>query len=115
MLILSLEKTFYCLGNFNIDLFNIYVSDEIRRYASMLLGCNCWCLIHVPTRVTETSKILITNNKPRTVTAGELISDLSDHYGVLYLTAYRTHFFPKFWLKKSPCVLHGVCKVRDLS
>ena len=23
-------------------------------------------------------------------------------------------FFPKFWLKKSPCVLHDVGKVRDL-
>ena len=31
---------------------------------------------------------------------------------VPHLTAYRTHFFPKFWLKKLPCVLHGVGKVR---
>ena len=85
MLILSLEKPFYCLGDSNINLLNIYARDEIRRYTNMLLGCNCRCLIDVPTRVTETSKTLIdhviTNDKQRAVTTGVLISDLSDHYG----------------------------------
>ena len=51
------------------------------------------CLIDVPTRVTETSKIVIdhvmTNDKQRTVTAGVLISNFSD-YGVLYVGKYRT-------------------------
>ena len=42
-----------------VELFLIYARDEIRRYANMLLGCNCRCLIDVPTRVTETSKTLI--------------------------------------------------------
>ena len=86
-LILSLEKPFYCLGDFNINLLNIYARDEIRRYANMLLSCNCRCLIDVPIRVTKTSKTLIdhviTSDKQKTVTAGVLISDLSDHYGVI--------------------------------
>ena len=89
MLILSLEKPFYCLEDFNISLFNIYAQDEIRWYANILLSCKCRCLIDVPTRVTKTSKTLIdhiiTNDKQRTVTAGGLILDLSDHYEVLYL------------------------------
>ena len=92
MLILSLEKPFYCLGDFNINLLNIYARDEIRRYANMLLGCNCRCLIDVPTRVTETSKTLIdhviTNDKQRAVTTGVLISDLSDHYGVFAIISH---------------------------
>ena len=53
----------------------------------MILSCNCWCLIDLPTRRTETSKTLIdhviTNDKQRAVTTGVLISDLSDHYGIL--------------------------------
>ena len=90
MLILSLEKPFYCLEDFNISLLNIYARDEnslVCKY--ILLSCNCRCLIDVPTRVTKTSKTLIdhiiTNDKQRTVTAGRLILDLSDHYEVLYL------------------------------
>ena len=58
----------------------------------MLLGCNCRCLIDVPTRVTETSKTLIdyviTNDKQRAVTTGVLISDLSDHYGVFAILSH---------------------------
>ena len=92
MLILSLEKPFYCLGDFNINLLNIYARDEICRYANMLFGCNCRCLIDVPTRVTETSKTLIdhviTNDKRRAVTTGVLISDLSDHYGVFAIISH---------------------------
>ena len=92
MLILSLEKPFYCLGEFNINLLNIYARDEIRRYANMLLGCNCRCLIDVPTRVTETSKTLIdhviTNDKQRAVTTGVLISDLSDYYEVFAIISH---------------------------
>ena len=59
----------------------------------MLLGCNCRCLIDVPTRVTETSKTLvdhvITNDKQRAITTGVLISDLSDHYGVFAIISYN--------------------------
>ena len=33
MLILFLEKPFYCLEDFNINLSNIYARNEIRRYA----------------------------------------------------------------------------------
>ena len=56
MLILSLEKPFYCLGDFNINLLNIYARDKIRRYTNMPLSCNCRCLIDVPIKVTEISK-----------------------------------------------------------
>ena len=93
VLVLSLEKLFYCLGDFNINLLKIYSPDEIRSYTNMLLSCNCWCLIDVPTRVTETSKALndhlITNDKQRTVAAGVLISDLSNHYGVFAIISYN--------------------------
>ena len=89
ILILSLEKPFYCVGDFNINLLKIYAPDEIRRYTNMLLSCNCRCLIDV----TETSKTLIdhiiTNDKQRTVTVGVLISDLSDHYAVFAIISYN--------------------------
>ena len=38
MLILSLEKPIYCLGDFNINLLTIYARNEICRYANMLLS-----------------------------------------------------------------------------
>ena len=89
LLILSREKPFYCVGDFNINLLNIYAQDEIRRYTNMLLSWNCRCFIDV----TETSKTLvdhiITNDRQRTVTAGVLISDLRDHYGVFAIILYN--------------------------
>ena len=85
-LLLSLKKPFYCVGDLNVNLLNICRNNEIRRYANMLLSCNCKCLINVATRITENSKSLLdhmyTNDKKSAITAGVLISDLSDHYRI---------------------------------
>ena len=44
------ERQFYCIGDININLLKISKNDAIRRYASMLISCNCRCLMDVPTR-----------------------------------------------------------------
>ena len=44
------ERSFYCIGDINVNLLKIRKNDAIRRYASMLISCNCRCLIGVLTR-----------------------------------------------------------------
>ena len=81
------KRPFYCLGDININLLKISKNDAIRRYASMLISCNCRCLIDVPTRFCASTSTLIdhiyTNDKMNPTASGVLTtSDLSDHYGI---------------------------------
>ena len=81
------KRPIYCLGDIKINLLKISKNDTIRRYASMLISCNCRCLIDVPTRFcTSTSTLddhIYTNDKMNPTASGVLTtSDLSDHYGL---------------------------------
>ena len=81
------KRPFYCLGDININLLKISKNDAIRRYAGMLISCNCRCLIDVPTRSCASTSTLIdhiyTNDKMNPTASGVLTnSDLSDHYGI---------------------------------
>ena len=53
------KRPFYCIGDININLLKISKNDAIRRYASMLISCNCRCLIDVPTRFCISTSTLI--------------------------------------------------------
>ena len=58
----SLNKTkgqFYCLGDFNVNLLNVFNKNAVCRYTNMLLSCNSRCLIDVPTPVTSISSTLL--------------------------------------------------------
>ena len=61
------KSPFYSIGNNNINLLKISKNDAICRYASMLISCNCQCLIDVSTRVCASSGTLVdhvyTNDK----------------------------------------------------
>ena len=81
------KRPFYCIGDININLLKISKNDAIRRYASMLISCNCRCLIDVPTRFCASTSTLIdhiyTNDKMNPTASAVLTSsDLSDHYGI---------------------------------
>ena len=54
------KKEFYCVRDFNIDLIKITNKEAVRRYANMLLSCNCQCLIDVPNEVTLARTRLLT-------------------------------------------------------
>ena len=61
--------------------------EAIRRYANMLLSCNCQCLIDVPTRVNSSSNTLIdhicTNSIENSLMSGVIFNiDISDHYSI---------------------------------
>ena len=81
------KRPFYCIGDININLLKISKNDAIRRYASMLISCNCRCLIDIPTRFCTSTSTLIdhiyTNDKMNPTASGILTTfDLSDRYGI---------------------------------
>ena len=89
------KRLFYCMGDININLLKISKNDAIRRYASMLISCNCQCLIDVPTRFCACTSTLIdhiyTNDKMNPTASGVLTtSDLSDHYGIFTIISEGT-------------------------
>ena len=74
-------------GEININLLKTSKNNAIRRYASMLISCNCRCLVDVPTRVRASSTTLIdyiiNNDKMNPTASGALTtSDWSDHFGI---------------------------------
>ena len=54
------KKKDYCVGDFNVDLMKTINKEAVRRYANMLLSCNCQCLIDVPTKLTLARTRLLT-------------------------------------------------------
>ena len=83
----------------------------IRRYASMLMSCNCRCLIDKPTRIGSSSSTLIdhiySNDKIEPVAAGVLTNaNPSDHYGIFTI-------IPQGLLKKKQ-ILENF-EIRDMS
>ena len=89
------KRPFYCIGDIHINLLKISKSDTIRRYASMLISCNCRCLIDVPTRFCASTSTLIdhiyTNDKMNPTASWVLTtSDLSDYYGIFTIISEGT-------------------------
>ena len=81
------KGTLYCIGYFNINLLKLSNKAVIHKYASMLISCNCRCLIDKPIRSGSSSSTLIdrihSNDKIESVAAGLLTNaNLSDHYGI---------------------------------
>ena len=77
------KRPFYCISDININLLKISKNDAIPRYASMLISCNCRCLIDVSTRFCTSTSTSIdhiyTNDKMNPTASGVLpTSDLSD-------------------------------------
>ena len=89
------KRPFYCISDININLLKISKNDVIRRYPSMLINCNCRCLIDVPTRFCASRSTLIdhiyTNDKMNpTASRVQTTSDLSDHYGIFTIISEDT-------------------------
>ena len=89
------KRPFYCIGDININLLKTSKNDAIRRYASMLINCNCRCLIDVPTRFCASTSTSIdhiyTNDKMNLTASGVLTtSGLSDHYGIFTIISEGT-------------------------
>ena len=69
--------------------------DAICRYASLLINCNCRCLIDVPTQFCASTSTLLHHiyaNDKMNPTASRLLttSDLSNHYGIFTIISEGT-------------------------
>ena len=68
------KGTLYYVGDCNKNLLKLSDKAVIRRYASMLMSCNCRCQIDKPTWIGPSSSTLIdhmySNDKIEPVAAG---------------------------------------------
>ena len=83
------NQNFYLLGDFNINSAPNATNSSADKLINMLLCNNCHRLITIPTRVTNTSHIIIDNiitNDPKLLLPGVIQTEVSDHYFVFSLT-----------------------------
>jgi len=55
---------FYAVGDFNIDLMQINVNQNFRKYVNDILSTSTKCAIDLPTRITDHSRKMIQNTLP---------------------------------------------------
>ena len=94
---LCAHNTAFCaVGDYNIDLMQINVNQNYRKYVNSILSTTTKCAIDLPTRITDHSKTLLDHiyeNDPKHskhfYKSGVLLCDLSDHVSI------RLHFYRK--------------------
>ena len=82
------KKQSTIMGDFNIDLLKYNSHEKTNDYVDNLFTQGFMPLITKPTRVTSTSATLIdhiyTNNISKASTSGIILTDVTDHFGILY-------------------------------
>ena len=83
------------MGDFNIDLLKFGSHCKTSEYLDNILS-HCFIpIISKPTRVTNTSAMLIdhiyTSNSYTSTNSGIIITDVADHYGTFYSVSDRKH------------------------
>ena len=77
------NTVFYTVGDYNIDLMQINVNQNFRKYVNDILSTSIKCAIDLPTRVTDHLRTLLdhvyVNDTKHLYTSGVLLCDLSDH------------------------------------
>ena len=77
------STAFYAVGDYNIDLMQINVNQNYRKYVNSILSTTTKCAIDLPTRITDHSKTLLdhiyVNDPKHSYKSGVLLCDLSDH------------------------------------
>jgi len=76
----------YLMGDFNVNLMRYHGMQPIADFCNSLISQNFTPLINRPTRVTTTTATLIDNifsNRIRSLTAGVVVTDVSDHFGTI--------------------------------
>ena len=80
----SKNKSFYVLGDFNINLMQTN-NNFVESYLNNILGLSCKCAIDLPSRITENSKTLFdhiyVNQNKHPYMSGVILSDINDHFG----------------------------------
>ena len=81
---------FYIVGDYNIDLMQINVNQNFRKYVNDILSTSTKCAIDLPTRVTDHSRTLLdhvyVNDPKHFYTSGVLLCDFRRPY--VYICLY---------------------------
>ena len=84
-------EVFIC-GDHNLNLLNYDTNNYVREFVDNMAGCSFLPVISIPTRVTETSHTTIDNifiTCPTNITAGAILSSLSDHFPIFIILKDR--------------------------
>ena len=96
----SNEKKIYFTGDLNLDLLKYYQSAHVAEYVDLLFSFGFYHTISKPTRITEHSATIIDHiatNYSTSVESVILVTDLSDHFPVIYFfTNTKCPAVPKF-------------------
>ena len=89
------NTAFYAVGDYNIDLMQININQNFRKYVNEILSSTTKCTIDLSTRFTDHSRTLLdhiyVNDPKHSYTCGLLLCDLSDRMCV----KIRLHFYEK--------------------
>ena len=81
------KKTFFIMGDFNINLPKQHTNNTIGSYYNLLNSYNCLCSVDTPTRVTAESASLLDHfywNDINVEAKTYIITcNISDHFGLL--------------------------------
>ena len=83
------HKPCLLLGDFNVNLLSLDISNNVKGFYDTLVSYNMLPLIQIPTRITRNTATLIDNifcNIDGACTQGVLIADFSDHLPVFVST-----------------------------
>lgn len=82
------KENLFIAGDVNLNLAKIHNNNYVNQYIDLLMSFGCVQVITKPTRVTMNSASIIdhiiTNCNNVTHTTGILLSDLSDHFPIIY-------------------------------
>ena len=118
----SEHKDCILLGDFNVDLTKVDVSNSVNVFLESLYSCSFYPLIEHPTRITETSATLIDNifvNFSHDILSGTILSDISDHLPIF--SCFDFIFNDKWSLsvkRRNMCTLNFnkfICKLSKLN
>ena len=78
------HEVFIC-GDINLNLLNYGSNTHVQEFIDSMAGYSLTPVISLPTRVTDTAATTIDNifiTRPFNITAGILLSSLSDHFPI---------------------------------
>ena len=110
----QIQSNLYCevfiCGDTNLNLLNYGSNIHVREFIDNMAGCSLSPVISLPTRVTDTSASTIDNifiTSPINITAGILLSSLSDHFPIFLLLknvlGTPSYNEPPILIKFRPC------------
>ena len=111
------KKHFSLMGDFNLDLSKYNVHEKTTDFVDNIISHGCLPTIHKPTRVTTESATIIdhiyVNYATHKSKSGIIITDVSDHFGILYLEDRSSKHISNEMIEKRIYSEKNIIKFRD--